>query len=142
MKKFLLCLTPAAVLFLAAGCTSTPTERIPSHQAAYNSWPADVQKAVSIGQIGMGFLPEMVVVALGKPDSVFTSVSANGAPVEIWGYLDHSPSWSIGVGVGSAGGGTAMGTSVGVSSENWGPNEKTRVTFEAGRVVAIQNRQK
>jgi len=142
MKKFLRCLTPAAVLLLAAGCTSTPAERIPSHQAAFNSWPADVQNAVSHGQIGMGFLPEMVVVALGQPDSVYTSATATGAPVEIWAYLDHSPSWSIGVGVGSASGGSAVGTSVGVSSQNWGPNEKTRVTFESGRVVAIQHRAK
>lgn len=140
MKKFLSCLIPAAVLFLAAGCTSTPTERIPKHQTAFNSWPADVQHAVSNGQVGMGYLPEMVEVAMGKPDSVFTSVSVGGAPVEIWAYMDHSPSWSIGVGVGSSNGSTAIGTGVGVGSQNWGPNEKTRIVFEGGRVVAIQER--
>ena len=141
MNKFLRCLTPAAVLLLMAGC-STPADRIQKHQAAYNTWPADVQREVSAGRIAVGYLPEMVKVALGEPDGVFSVVDIANGPVETWSYLDHSPSWSIGVGVGGSNGSTAIGTGVSVGSPNWGPKEKTRVIFEHGRVVAIQQRQK
>lgn len=141
MKLFPRCLPVCAALFLITSC-STPETRIPKHQAAFDSWPADIRENVKAGRVVVGYMPEMVVVALGEPDSVFTATSPQGAPVEIWGYLDNSPSWSIGVGMGSANGSSAVGTSVGVSSQNWGPNEKTRVTFEAGRVVAVQQRQK
>lgn len=141
MNKIRHCLPLVAVLFLAAGC-STPTSRIQRNQAAFNSWPADVQREVSAGRVGMGFTPQMVEVALGKPDSVFTSVSTTGGPVETWAYFDHSPSWSIGVGVGGSNGSTAIGTSVGVGSQNWGPNETMRIIFESGRVAVIQQRQK
>jgi hypothetical protein len=142
MNKFPRFLLAMAALMLAGGCTSTPASRIPNHQAAYNAWPAEVQREVSAGRIAVGYLPEMVRVALGEPDGVFTVVDIANGPVETWSYLDHSPSWSIGVGVGGGNGSTSIGTGVGFSSRNWGPNEKTRVVFEHGRVVAIQVRQK
>ena len=144
MNKVIRCLPIAAVLLIAAGCTTTPASRVPSHQAAYNSWPADVQREVSAGRIAVGYLPEMVKVALGEPDNIFTAVDIANGPVETWSYLDHSPSWSIGIGVGgvSSGGSTAIGTGVTFGGNNWGPNEKTRVVFEHGRVFAIQVRQK
>lgn len=141
MNKFLRCLTPATLLLLAAGC-STPASRVQKNQAAYNSWPAEVQREVSAGRIAVGYLPDMVKVALGEPDNAFTVVDLANGPVETWSYLDHSPSFSIGVGVGGGNGSTSIGTGVSLGGQNWGPNEKTRVVFEHGRVVAIQERKK
>jgi len=141
MNKFLRCLTPATMLLLAASC-STPADRVQKNQAVYNSWPAEVQREVSAGRIAVGYLPDMVKVALGEPDNVFTVVDLANGPVETWSYLDHSPSFSIGVGVGGGNGSTSIGTGVSVGGQNWGPNEKTRVVFEHGRVVAIQERKK
>ncbi len=141
MKLFHRCLPVCAALVLLTGC-STPADRIPKHQAAFDSWPADIRENVRAGRVAVGYMPEMVAVALGEPDRVITSVAAKGGPVEVWVYLDQSPSWSIGVGVGGGNGSTAIGTSVGISDGNWGPNEKMRVVFEAGRVIAIEQRRK
>jgi len=141
MKLFPRCLPVCAALILLTGC-STPADRIPQHQAAFDAWPADIRENVKAGHVAVGYMPEMVQVALGEPDRVFTTTATQGAPVEVWVYLDHSPSWSIGVGVGGSNGSSAIGTSVGVSNQNWGPNEKMRVVFEAGRVVAIEQRRK
>ena len=130
----------AAIMALAAGCASTPAARIEKQQAAFNAWPADVQQKVKAGQVAVGFTPEMVQVALGKPDRVTTRTTEKGQG-EVWSYTDRRPQFSFGLGLGTSRGGSAYagGVSVG-GGDRWRDDEALRVIFEAGKVSAIETR--
>lgn len=123
-----------ALLFAAAGC-STPSSRIEKNSAAFAGYPPAVQAKIKAGEIEIGYTPEMVQMALGKPDRVFRRTSAEGQ-TEIWAYADKSPSIGIGLGFGSfghhSGGGVAVGTSTGGDQ-----GDKMHVSFKAGKVSAI-----
>jgi hypothetical protein len=127
-------------LLLVVACSS-PESRIQASAAAFNAWPADVQQKVKAGQVDVGFTEEMVVVALGGPDGKSTRTAAEGTS-EVWTYLDHGPRFSIGVGMGSARGGTVYGGAVAVGDDGFRAEEKMRVIFNGGRVTAIERRKK
>ena len=136
MKILLLSVCAVLSLFVA-GCASVES-RVKDHQSAFNAWPADVQEKVRAGKVEMGFTPEMVEVALGKPDRL-SSRTTNSGQAEVWIYLDKGPQFSIGFGVGSFGssGGAAAGVTVG---DDFRDDENMRVIFEGGRVTAIEMR--
>jgi hypothetical protein len=60
-----------------------------------------VQRKISAGQIDVGFLPEMVTLALGKPGKIYNRADAHGES-EVWVYSKSKPQFSFGVGVGTA----------------------------------------
>jgi len=136
MKSFVTLLAGFALL-LAAGCASTPTSRVADHKAAYNTWPPDVQAKVAAGQIAVGFTPEQVRVALGDPSRTFTRTTNDGVS-EIWAYAESSPRFSVGLGLASWGRGSSVGGGVGMSTGGYRDGERTHVTFESGRVSAIE----
>ena len=140
MKTSLRRFAALAVLILAAGCSS-PNSRIDKNQSAFNTWPVGVQEKVRAGQVDVGFTTEMVLVALGEPDRRFTRTTAQGTS-EVWGYFDHGPKFSIGVGVGSSRGSTGVGGGVVVGNDGYVENEIMRVIFSGGRVVAIERQGK
>jgi hypothetical protein len=140
MKHLPLGLLASAVLLFAAGC-STPASRISSHQAAFDTWPAAVQEKVRAGQVDVGFTAEMVRVALGDADRMFTRTTEKGA-MEVWVYNDNRPSFSIGLGLGTSHGSTAYGGGVAVGGDSFRDGEVMRVVFEGGRVAAIESRRK
>lgn len=55
------------LVLLFTGCTVMRSVRIQQNRTAYDSWPAEMQKAVSDGKVVKGMSPEMVRVAWGKP---------------------------------------------------------------------------
>ncbi len=116
---------------------STPDSRISAGQAAFAQYPAAVQQKIRAGQVDVGFTPEMVRMALGKPNRSFVRKTEAG-DTEVWGYHDNTPRFSFGVGVGSGGyhSGTAVG--VGMSTGGYDPEEKIRVEFRAGLVTAVE----
>jgi hypothetical protein len=126
------------VVGLLAGC-STVDSRVKEHEAAFNTWPADVQQKVRDKQVDVGFTPDMVLVALGDPARKVTRTTAQGQG-EVWLYEDKSPKFSIGLGVGSMRGGTGVGGGVTVGDSMWRDNESMRVIFEGGRVTAVERR--
>lgn len=137
MKTFLALLS-SLVLFAAAGCTSTPTSRVAENKALYNQWPADVQAKVAAGQIAVGFTPQQVRMALGDPSRTFTRTTNDGTS-ETWAYQENKAHYSIGLGIGSwGGGGTRVGGGVGVSSGGYRDGERMHVVFEGGHVSAIE----
>ena len=140
MKNLARLIFAAAALLLAAGC-STPASRISRHQAAFDGWPAEVREKVRAGRIDVGFTPEMVRIALGEADRIFTRTTAQGT-LEIWVYNDNTPSFSIGIGVGSSHGSTAYGGGVAVGSESFRDCEMLRVVFDGGRVAAVESRRR
>ena len=105
----------------------------------YESFPAAVQSKISAGQVAIGFTPDQVTLALGKPDQKLTRAEAGGES-EVWVYIKEKPQFSFGVGVGggsyNGGGGSAAG--VGVSTTTRPNDEFMRVVFVDGRVTAIE----
>ena len=139
MKEPLRCVFTGLALLLG-GC-STPASRIQSHQANFNAWPAAVQAKVQAGVADVGFLPEMVEVALGTPDRISTLKTDTGLS-EIWAYLDHGPRFSAGIGVAGGGASSAYGGGVAVSDQSFRDSNVVRVIFEGGKVTAIETYRK
>lgn len=130
-----------AGLLLAAGCSS-PDSRIKSNQGAFDSWPSDVQAKVKTGQVAVGFNTDMVLMALGEPAGKSLRTTSAGT-AEVWTYTESKPHVSIGVGVGSyGGGGTSYSGGAVVGNDGFRNDEKMRVIFDGGRVVAIEERKK
>src|SRR4051794_38761062 len=97
-----LCVITSVVL--VAGCSSTPQDRISQNRKTFESYPADVQRKISAGQADIGFSPEMVTLALGKPSKIYHRADTQGES-EVWVYAKSKPQFSFGVGVGSSSGG-------------------------------------
>ena len=77
----------AIALVLLAGCT-TPQTRIAANRALYDSLPAKDQALIQEGRIAVGFTPEMVKLALGEPDRVYTRTDSKGTS-ERWAYTAY-----------------------------------------------------
>jgi hypothetical protein len=122
-------------LAVLAGCSS-PDGRIAKNRAAFDRLPAEAQEKIRHGQVEVGFTPEMVTLALGEPDRIFTRRTAQG-DTEVWGYQDHGPRFSIGIGAGSGGRHSAFGGGVAMSSGGYDPDETMRVEFRGGQVTAV-----
>jgi len=124
-------------VFLLAGCVSTPAGRIAQNRPAFDSWPANVQALVQAGQIAIGFTPDQVRMALGEPGRITVRTTAAGTS-EIWSYVRRRPRFSFGVGVVGGGGGTRVGGATEMTSGGPYGGDHLRVTFEAGRVSAVE----
>lgn len=74
-------------LVLLAGC-ATPQTRIASNRALYDSLPAEDQALIQQGQVGVGFTPDMVRLALGEPDRIYTRTDRSGHS-ESWAYTSY-----------------------------------------------------
>ena len=74
-------------LVLLAAC-STPATRIKRNQALFDSLPAAEQALIREGKVGIGFTPEMVLLAVGDPDQRWTRTDAQGKS-EIWSYTTY-----------------------------------------------------
>jgi hypothetical protein len=137
MKKPKLLFLVLAALAVA-GC-STVDSRIAKHQPEFDSWPPAVQQKVRAGQVDLGFTPAQVFMALGDPDRKYTRTIAQGT-TEVWAYRDDRPTFSFGLGVGSAGGSSAYGAGVGVTTGGDRDDDKLRVIFSDGKVTALESR--
>ncbi|ACB77470.1 hypothetical protein [Opitutus terrae] len=127
----------ASLLLFGAGC-ATPDSRIQKQQAAFDSWPADVQQKVRAGKVDVGFTPDMVRVALGEPDRVMSRTTDRGQ-AEGWVYMDKGPKFSFGLGMGTMRGSSAYAGGV-TLGDDWRDEEVLRVIFEGGKVSAIETR--
>jgi len=141
----------AALLALVFSGCSTPAGRITKNQEAFDLWPVEVREKVRAGQVDLGFTPQQVLVALGKPTRTYAHKS-EGGEAEIWAYSGKSGKWpvglSIGVGAGRSsggywGGGSSTGGAIGINTGSYGrgaADEALRVIFEGGVVVAVEAR--
>jgi hypothetical protein len=125
----------AAAAILIAAC-STPASRISDRQSAFDGYPIEVQNRIRSGDIGVGFYPEQVEMALGKPDRVYSRQTEAGTS-EVWAYRDSSPAFSLGLGGFGFSGHSAVGGGVGVGTGG-SDEEKTRVVFANGAVVSVE----
>lgn len=130
----LLCVLLAIAAF-GAGCASSPKSRIQKNQAAFDSYPAEVQTKIRAGEVAVGFTPEQVKIALGEADRVLSRTSEAGKS-EVWVYREKSSGLGFGLGLGMGSG--SVGTGVGVSTGREFPDERMRVVFTAGRVTSVE----
>lgn len=75
-------------LLLLSGCASVQElrdRRIDDNRSLFDSLPAESQQQIRRGEIALGFTPEMVRLAWGAADQVFTRVSDN-RKTTVWGY--------------------------------------------------------
>ena len=72
-------------ILLAAGCASTPADRIKRNPELFAAFPADVQAKVRQGVIGVGYTKDMVRIAMGPPYHVVVRTAQTGE-TEIWVY--------------------------------------------------------
>ncbi len=91
MKTFLV-LFFSSLLFLA-GC-NTPEARIKREPALFASLtPAD-QQMIREGKVAIGFTPEMVKLAVGEPDRMYTRTDTNGTS-ESWSYTTYESNGGV-----------------------------------------------
>lgn len=86
--KIRLCIALLVVL-LFAGCMSAQhmrERRINQHYDIFQTFPVDIQEKVSLGQIDIGFIPDMVRIAWGDADRVHTRTTEKGIKT-VWTYL-------------------------------------------------------
>jgi hypothetical protein len=124
--------------FVLAGCASNPQSRIAQNRELYRSFPSSVQRKISAGVVDVGFTPEMVRMALGRPNREFSRQSENGTS-EVWVYRDASPRVSFGIGVGSYGRHSASSVGIATSTGGYDRDEKMRVVFRDGQVTEVEN---
>ena len=137
MKSNSLLLLIGVALLAFTGCASTPTDRIESHQAAFLTWPPDVQANVRAGIVGVGYTQEQVLVALGDPNSK-TITGVPGNTVEVWQYHRRAPRMSLGIGGVSAGRSSAVGGAVAVNGIKLGQDVGGYVMFRNGLVSEVR----
>lgn len=75
-------------LVLTAGCLSTPDKRIAKAPEVFAAFPPDIQARVRKGEIDIGFTPDMVRMALGRPSRMLTRKTAAGE-IEVWIYTAY-----------------------------------------------------
>ncbi len=85
LKTLLPGLLLAGGLLLQSGC-ATPATRIRHQPEVFARLTPEQQQLVQAGQIGLGFAPAPVRLALGEPDRVWTRTEARGVS-EIWSYV-------------------------------------------------------
>lgn len=125
----------AAIAFVLIAC-STPASRIEDQQSAFDRYPPEVQNRIRAGDIGVGFYPEQVRMALGKPDRVYSRQTDAGTS-EVWAYKDSTPALSFGLGGFGFGGNSGVGGGVGVGTGG-SDEDRIRVVFAEGRVVSVE----
>jgi len=74
------------VSVLLVSCVS-PEYRIKKNPELFASFPLEAQELIKEGKIAIGFTPEMVTMALGPADRVYTRETSTGAVV-MWAYTE------------------------------------------------------
>jgi hypothetical protein len=141
-KSFVLLPLFGAALLLSA--CSTISSRINEKSTVFNSLDPATQAQIQHGDIGIGFTPDMVYMALGKPDAKRYRRTADGT-AETWiysTYYDYYDGFAY-AGYHRWGGWGPRG----FYRMYWGPvyppaysplsNDDIRVTFRNGTVASI-----
>ena len=131
-----------ASLFLLTSC-STPASRIKKNPNLFASFPSDVQEKIQKGEIDIGYTEDMVMIALGRPDRMYTRKTDTGE-ARVWSYVDFymtSDRQRVNADVrvrDSTGIYQTVHDTIWVDVEQRNEYEKLRVEFENGKVKAIE----
>ena len=125
-----------AALCLALAACSGPERRIKNDKAFFETLPAADQEKIRKGHVEIGYTEPMVKIALGKPYRRYTRKTETETLL-IWAYPRSRVGVGLGVGGMWGGGGSVYGSGVSIGSSP-GTEEKTRVVFRDGKVVAVE----
>jgi hypothetical protein len=78
----------AAALLLVAGCESAREARIRRNPHVYSQLDPQAQYNIQQGMIDLGYTPDMVYLALGKPDERRETLTADGVR-QTWIYSTY-----------------------------------------------------
>ena len=56
------------------------------NQAVFDDYPADVKEKIRNEQVAVGFTRQMVTIALGDPDVIYTRTDGSGVTREVWTF--------------------------------------------------------
>ena len=87
ISRHLLLAAALAAALLAGGC-STPETRIRENPEVFNRLNPQEQELIRQGKVAIGFDEEMVKLAVGEPDRIWTRTDAEGA-TEAWSYTTY-----------------------------------------------------
>lgn len=131
------------LLLLAAGCVSTPADRIAKHPELFASLPPADQDRIRQGQIELGFTPDMVRLALGEPDRHMVRRAVEGN-AEIWFYVETAPQYERrrvdvdGLSVRTPAGVRYSGGDAWITVLKEKESVRLRVEFRDGKVAVIE----
>jgi len=75
-------------LFLVSGCMTAQQirkQRIEQKQDIFDTYSPDIQEKISHGRVDLGFSQEMIAMAWGTPDRIYTRLTKEGL-LTIWTY--------------------------------------------------------
>jgi len=87
MKKLLTLVAILAGLIALPAC-STINSRIAEKSAVYQSLDTATRAKIAQGDVGLGFTPDMVYMALGQPDARRQAITSTGQ-TETWIYQSY-----------------------------------------------------
>ena len=152
-----------AVLILG-GCANTPSARIHENEALFATLSPQQQKTIRNGLVDFSFTPDMIYMALGKPNQVTRTENESG-PIESWTYRNFVLLGGAAskMGLNYAGmryqGGTFLSTNVpssgggpeapsisstkgspwtGSLSDSGAPVARLRIDLQAGRIISMR----
>lgn len=88
MKRYPLLFACLFGLSFLVGC-STPESRIRNNPTLFSSLSQTDQDLIKQGKVAVGFTPEMVKLAVGEPDRIYTRTDASGRN-ESWVYTSYT----------------------------------------------------
>jgi outer membrane protein assembly factor BamE (lipoprotein component of BamABCDE complex) len=91
--KLFSCLIACLGLAFLAGC-ATPEARIKKNPEIFAQLSPGDQELIRQGKVAVGFTKEMVKLALGEPDRVYTRTDATGSG-ETWSYTTYETEGGI-----------------------------------------------
>lgn len=163
MKAFLPVTLTCAVLILG-GCANTPSARIQEHEALFATLTPKQQKTIRNGLVDFSFTPEMIYMALGKPNLITHSETESG-PIESWTYrnfvllggaaskmglnyagMRYQGGTFLSTNVPSSGGGPEAPSISSTKGSPWtgslsdagAPVARLRIDLQAGKIIAMR----
>ena len=133
----------AAALLTVAGC-STPESRIKKNPELFEQLAPEIQAAVKLGHVDVGFPRDAVQLALGTPNRRYTRRVGGGKTVEVWSYTSSKTDYdrqraSVRIQAYDRNGNPRTYTdSTWVDVEQKTEFERLRVELENGLVTAIE----
>ena len=119
-----------AVLVVSLAACSHGERRFKAHQAEFDASSPEAQRKIRKGEVAVGFTPEQVELALGRPSRVYTKVTP-ASTQEIWVY---------GIEAGQGTGTIPRSDDPGIVVGDAAFEEIERVVFEKRAVAAVVKR--